>query len=74
MAQSLEVEGSNYTSQLTVSVTPRSDLNGKTIMCLYDNFPINKTIWVSTINITGILLLYVYIYCICIYIYIYIYI
>ena len=51
MARSLGVKGSNYTSQLTVSVT--SDLNGKTIMCIYDSFPINKTILISTFDITG---------------------
>ena len=53
VAQSLGVEGINYTSQLTVKIT--SDMKGKTIMCLYDNFPINKTILISTINLTGML-------------------
>ena len=36
MGRGIRVVGSNYTSQLNISVS--SDMIGKTILCVYDNY------------------------------------
>ena len=54
VAQSLGVEGSNYTSQLNVTVTP--DVIGKTIMCRSNEATNEITEFSTTITTTGIII------------------
>ena len=55
VGQSIGIKGSNYTSQLNVTVTP--EIIGKTIMCInYDGTSETVQFSVTIINTTGILL------------------
>lgn len=53
VGKSLSVDGNNYTSQLSVTIT--SDTAGKTAMCLSDNGTIEILISTFVIPTTGLL-------------------
>ena len=52
VARSLSVEGNNYTSQLTVTVTP--EIAAKIIKCLHDNGTADTILFSWAIPITGL--------------------
>ena len=52
VGQSLGVEGNNYTSQLSVTVTP--DIAGKTVECLYDDEHITTLVFTLVIPTIGL--------------------